>query len=133
MLKLNKFSFKKKQIIAFVYSQWYKLFDLRQKFIWFEQIFIRLKDILFESCVFHLIQINHFIESNKVLTNNLLRRNIIFFLSVTYILWQMVYLKSPEHRSLFLIEICILFHAQLQIYGFFKKFLIACIFFYNYW
>ena len=37
-----------KEINALIYGQRYNLFDLRQKFICFEQIFIWSKDILFE-------------------------------------------------------------------------------------
>ena len=38
-----------KEINALIYGQRYNLFDLRQKFIGLEQIFICSKDILFDS------------------------------------------------------------------------------------
>ena len=55
------------------YGQRYNLFDLRQKFIWFKQIFIRIKCTLFKSNKSYLIEINHFFKSEKVFqTNNFL-------------------------------------------------------------
>ena len=64
-----------------IYGQRYNLFDLRQKFIWFEQIFIWPKDILFESNTFCFIKAKHFFTSNKVFqTNN-------FFDSIKYFFW----------------------------------------------
>ena len=49
-----------------IYGQRYNLFDLRQKLIRFEKIFIWSKDILFESNKFCLIKTKHFITSKKV-------------------------------------------------------------------
>ena len=55
------------------------MFDLRQTFIWFEQICIWFKDILFESNKFCFIETKHFFTSKKMFqTNN-------FFDSIKYI------------------------------------------------
>ena len=48
-------SLQNKEINALIYGQRYNLFDLRQKFIWFQEIFIWSKDILFESKKFCFI------------------------------------------------------------------------------
>ena len=48
--------------MAFVYGERYNLFDLRPKFICFEQIFIWFKDTLFEPNKFYLVQINLLFE-----------------------------------------------------------------------
>ena len=78
---LNQIIFlQNKEINALIYGQKYNYFDLRQKFIWFEQILIWFKDILFESNKFCFIQTNHFFKSKKVVqTNYFLWFNRIFF------------------------------------------------------
>ena len=55
------------------------MFNLRQKFIWFEQIFIWSKDILFESNKFCFIKTKHFFTSKKVLQTNNFFDSIKFF------------------------------------------------------
>ena len=68
-----------KEINALIYGQRYNLFDLRQKFIWFEQIFICSKDILYESNKFCFIKKKNFFTSKKVFqTNNFLIQSNIF-------------------------------------------------------
>ena len=78
----EKLFLQNKAINVLIYGQSYNLFDSRQKFIWFEKIFIRFKDNLFESNNFYLIKINHFFNSKKDFqTNHFLWFNQIFFLS----------------------------------------------------
>ena len=57
------------------------LFDLRQKFISFEQIFIWSKDILFKPNKFYFIKTNIFFTSKKVFQTNY------FFDSIKYFFW----------------------------------------------
>ena len=64
-----------------IYGHRYNLFDLRQKFIWFEKIFIWSKDILFESNKFCFIKTKHFFTSKKVFQINN------FFDSIKYFFW----------------------------------------------
>ena len=57
-------------------------FDSNKKFIWFQQIFICPKDILFELNKCHLIKINLLFEKKKAFQNNyFLSFNQIFFFS----------------------------------------------------
>ena len=76
---------------ALICRERYNLFNLRQKFIWFKQIFIWFKDTLFESNKFYLIRINHFFTPKKVFqTNNFLWFNQIFFLSVFWLIYNLL-------------------------------------------
>ena len=69
-----------------IYGRRYNLFDLKQKFIWFEQIFIWFKDTWFESNKFYSIQINNFFKSKKFFqTNNFLWFNFISFWGYSYL------------------------------------------------
>ena len=59
----------------------------KEKCIWFKQIFIEPKDILFKLNKCYLIQINILFELKKAFqTNNFLRFNHIFFLIINEVI-----------------------------------------------
>ena len=100
-----------KKIICLEDFLWFKImFHLNEiKFIWFKQVFICPKDILFELNKSYLIQINILFKSKKAFQT-------IYFLSFT----QIFFLHVSSFKILSLLEIKVLMRGDAHCMSFYR-------------